>query len=513
VKKRRIQEVEPTAKLPGAKAHRKIAGTMLSLQGGGLDADLGGLPSDWDLEEPDAKEAELVKATRNRLTGQMVMRTYAENLSKAFKDNEIEYEWGGKLSPVPSNQIQVGNASLAKRHFDQNKHQLKSRRRPQRMHPDPGQEQIDRRAMAWHPCAVAKSIRRLCFVIRQNRCLCAVLVGVILSASPANAATNSDGPAIRFDSTSFSFGTAMAGDVVSHAFFFTNTGNRTLEIKAVTPSCGCTVPGEWTHRLEPGDTGRIPLELNTSRFAGPVTEVTSVTCNDRARYKVVLSFTGRVIRSLDINPWNVILKPVIDSGVGASNSSEIINQLSDPITIGNPISDNQLFQPELTTIIPGRKFRLTVRSAAVNRATMMHGNISMRTSSAKTPTITVGVLAIPQEPLVVSPTVLELPAGPLASSTNVTISLHNNGRNPLKITQATIDIHGAEVEFKELQPGHEFELTASFSAGFQLPRNREAALTIKLSGERAPLLKVPLRPARPMVSSRTAIPNVANGNQ
>jgi hypothetical protein len=56
----------------------------VSLKGGGLDVDLDGLPSDWDLEEPDAKEAELVKATRERRAGQMVMRTYAENLCKAF---------------------------------------------------------------------------------------------------------------------------------------------------------------------------------------------------------------------------------------------------------------------------------------------------------------------------------------------------------------------------------------------------------------------------------------------
>jgi hypothetical protein len=124
MKKRRIQEIEPTAKLPGVKAHRKIASTMLSLKGGGLDADLDGLPSDWDLEEPEAKEAELVKATRDRLTGQMVRRTCAGNVSKAFKDNEIEYEWGAKLSPAESRLIQVDKASLAGDHFDQNKHQF-----------------------------------------------------------------------------------------------------------------------------------------------------------------------------------------------------------------------------------------------------------------------------------------------------------------------------------------------------------------------------------------------------
>jgi hypothetical protein len=119
VTKRRIQEIEPTAKLPGVKTHRKIASTVLSLKGDGLDVHLDGLPTDLDLEEPDAKEAELVKATRERYAGQMVMRTCAGNVSKAFKGNEIEYEWGGKLSPAESRLIQVDKASWAEHRFDQ----------------------------------------------------------------------------------------------------------------------------------------------------------------------------------------------------------------------------------------------------------------------------------------------------------------------------------------------------------------------------------------------------------
>jgi hypothetical protein len=118
VKKRRIQEIELAVKLPGVKAHREIARTMLSLKGDGLDADLDGLPTDLDRKEPEASEAELVKATRDRLMGQIVMRTCAGNVSKAFKDSEIEYELGGKLSPAESRLIQVDKASLAGDHFD-----------------------------------------------------------------------------------------------------------------------------------------------------------------------------------------------------------------------------------------------------------------------------------------------------------------------------------------------------------------------------------------------------------
>jgi hypothetical protein len=234
--------------------------------------------------------------------------------------------------------------------------------------------------------------------------------------------------------------------------------------------------------------------------------------NDPAHHKVALSFTGTVWKSVDINPWTVILRPVMEADAGATNASEIIVNLPDPITIGNPVSDNPAFQAELKTVVAGRKFRLVVHSVPMNRSTMMHGNISMKTSSATVPLITVAVLAIPQAPLILSPVVLYLPHGPLAASTNETVSLRNHGRNSVNLTAAKIDVPGADVEIKELQPGREFELNLTFPAGFQLPEGREAALTITLSNPQTPVLKVPLRPGQAAVAPRAAPPTPAPEN-
>src|SRR5215510_7123219 len=65
------------------------------------------------------------------------------------------------------------------------------------------------------------------------------------------------GPQIQFDNQVYDFEKVTAGDVVKHTFIFTNTGNQTLELTDVHPSCGCTTAGDWTRKVEPGQTGLI----------------------------------------------------------------------------------------------------------------------------------------------------------------------------------------------------------------------------------------------------------------
>ena len=112
------------------------------------------------------------------------------------------------------------------------------------------------------------------------------LVAAATAALPTPAAraeagsTNAVGPRIQFASTVYDFGKVMVGVQVRNVFVFTNTGDAVLEIKGVYPSCGCTTAGVWSHQVEPGMTGVIPLAFNSAHFAGPVAKSANVICND-----------------------------------------------------------------------------------------------------------------------------------------------------------------------------------------------------------------------------------------
>src|ERR1043165_573321 len=91
----------------------------------------------------------------------------------------------------------------------------------------------------------------------------------VTAATAATAAAPATGvPKIEFGTTTFAFCKVKSGELGRHALVFTNTGTATLEIKDVKPSCGCTTAGTWEKLIEPGKTGTIPLQFNSTAFGG-----------------------------------------------------------------------------------------------------------------------------------------------------------------------------------------------------------------------------------------------------
>ena len=74
---------------------------------------------------------------------------------------------------------------------------------------------------------------------------------------------------IEFLALAHDFGTIKEADgEVAHTFFFTNTGDTTIAITEVKPSCGCTT-SYWTESLlSPGDTGIVVANFNPSNRPG-----------------------------------------------------------------------------------------------------------------------------------------------------------------------------------------------------------------------------------------------------
>ncbi|MFN7326384.1 MAG: DUF1573 domain-containing protein [Chitinophagales bacterium] len=84
---------------------------------------------------------------------------------------------------------------------------------------------------------------------------------------------------IRYDKDKYEFGVVDEGEVVKHAFKFTNTGSEPLVINNCKGSCGCTVP-TWPHEpIPPGGTGEIMVEFNTKGKPGNQSKRVTVTAN------------------------------------------------------------------------------------------------------------------------------------------------------------------------------------------------------------------------------------------
>jgi hypothetical protein len=86
-------------------------------------------------------------------------------------------------------------------------------------------------------------------------------------------------PEFKFNEEMHDFGTINEGDIVTHVFEFTNTGDAPLIVSSATASCGCTVPEKPEGPIAPGESGQIKVQFNSRKKPGIQNKTVTITAN------------------------------------------------------------------------------------------------------------------------------------------------------------------------------------------------------------------------------------------
>ncbi len=80
-----------------------------------------------------------------------------------------------------------------------------------------------------------------------------------------NATAVAGSPKVVVDNATHDFGDLNLNDKAEHTFVIKNEGNADLLILDAKPSCGCTVPDNYTKTpIKPGETGIVPVVYNAT---------------------------------------------------------------------------------------------------------------------------------------------------------------------------------------------------------------------------------------------------------
>jgi hypothetical protein len=168
-------------------------------------------------------------------------------------------------------------------------------------------------------------------------------VMVVLLAATAAVAVAADGPKMVVPEKIKDMGKVAQGYVINVDFAITNEGDETLEIKAVRPTCGCTV-ADFDREIAPGKTGYIKAKLETRDFSGPISKSILIMTNDPR------DPTTTVVIKTVVHPYVQILPRALErasrspeSRARCRSSSPPFNQC--PLTSswrGNPRSNTRL---------------------------------------------------------------------------------------------------------------------------------------------------------------------------
>jgi hypothetical protein len=300
------------------------------------------------------------------------------------------------------------------------------------------------------------------------------------------------GGVIQFAEPVHDFGKIKSGEVIKHSFVFTNIGTRTLEITDVRPQCGCTTAGDWSRKVEPGQSGSIPIQFNSANFSGTVMKSVTVTCNDPGHQTTALQIKGTIWKPIDVTPTYVYMNPFVESASNETRVVRIVSNLEEPIELSDLHSSNPAFKTDLKTVRPGKEFEVQITALAPFSATPVSGLVTVKTSSTNMPAVTITASLMPQQALSIIPNQITLPAGPLRTPMRPTVSIRYNGTNQLALSEAAMNAPGVEVQMQTLQPGRLFSISANFPAGYQVPQGEKIALTLKSSHPQHPVITVPV---------------------
>ena len=281
--------------------------------------------------------------------------------------------------------------------------------------------------------------------------------------------------------------------MVRHDFVFTNIGDATLEINGVHPSCGCTTAGAWSGKVEPGQTGTIPLLFNSGHLNGPVIKTVNVTCNDKTHQQVILQFKATIWKPIEVSPAMSVMTVVAESPSNAPSIVSIVSSLPEPITLSDPVSNSGAFAAEIKTIRPGKEFQMLISRVPPLLRGTAQGIITVKTSSTNVPSFEVRVLAVVEPAWAVTPQEIMLPPGPLSSGFPCAVSIRNNMGSAMTLSAPAVNAENVGIDLKEVLPGRQFTVSLNFPAGFRVSQGEQVNLTVRTSDPKNPVLTLPVR--------------------
>ncbi len=314
------------------------------------------------------------------------------------------------------------------------------------------------------------------------------------AANPAAeiAPPRNGGPRLDVAAPAHDFGRIPQGQVAHHGFKITNTGDALLEITEVKPACGCTTAGDWPHRLPPGETGTISIQMETAQFTGPIAKTITVTSNDPTHPQTVLEIKAAVWTPIQISQPVVIFPALTEPTQVLTRSVTIRNQVEGVLRLSELQSDQPAFQPALKEIVPGREFELTVTTVPplANGTTTAH--ITLKTSNPKMPALTVQAVATLLPPVQVAPTEIMLPTAKLLTLEKRYVVLLNHRGFDLQLSEVKTNAAGVEITTSITQDKKQFTVLLTFPAGFQADAPGKRSVTGQTNHPELPTFEVPI---------------------
>ncbi|MFV2073982.1 MAG: DUF1573 domain-containing protein, partial [Thermoanaerobaculales bacterium] len=326
----------------------------------------------------------------------------------------------------------------------------------------------------------------------------ALLVVAVLATGVATATA---GPKLRVPEKIKDMGTVAQGEVLHVDFELVNEGDELLLIKAVRPTCGCTV-ADFDREIAPGSSGWLKATLETQNFSGPISKSILIMTNDPEDPTVT------VVIKTDVHPYvEVLPRPLVRFN---AVQHEPMNQKV-IVVAGEDDKDFQVTGVEssvpflVATVRPlpadellagksSKQYEISLSIKDDAQVGPVNGVLEVQTNHPKAKVVSVKVFGLVRALLNVTPSQVQFGSVEAKKEPGRNLIVVNNrsGGEKIEVTSAHIDDDAFAAEVVTIEEGRRYQVIITVKRDAS-KGPRDAELTLKTTDAEFPELKVPVR--------------------
>lgn len=292
-------------------------------------------------------------------------------------------------------------------------------------------------------------------------------------------------------------GVVPQGKTVDTVFKLVNEGTATLEVRAVRPTCGCTV-AHFDRKIEPGKTGQVKATLDTTNFIGPITKSMLVMTNDPVEPTTTLIIKAIVQPYLEVLPRPLVRFNAI-KGEQVSREVTVVAENDQEFHVTKvdanvPYLTATVRRLEGDELIQGKskaQYAVAVMLGEDAEPGPVNAVVTIHTDHPKAPEVKVRVFGVIRQLIHVSPREIQFGTVDPKVKPGRNVIVVNNTQGPVKVTGVAVDDPAFAAESASIEDGKRYQVTVTIKPEAESGQH-SATLVISTTDEQFSKIDVPV---------------------
>jgi hypothetical protein len=330
----------------------------------------------------------------------------------------------------------------------------------------------------------------------------AMVIAACLLALPVGAQEGgAAGPRMVVPQKIKDMGTVAQGEVVEVDFEILNEGNLPLLVKAVRPTCGCTV-ADYDKEIAAGESGAVKAKLDTKDFSGPISKSILIMTNDPQDPTVSVVIKTNVEPFIEILPRPLIRFNAVQR---EEMSQKVIVVATEPernfdvvkVDTSVPYLTTSLRELDEDELIAGKskkQYELSLEMTEDAPVGPVSAKLVVHTDHPKAKQVVVKVYGVVRALLHVTPSQIQFGTVEAAvrPGRNLIVVNNRSGGAKVQLTDVSVNDPAFAADVLTIEEGRRYQVTVSVSEDADVG-TRDAVLTLKTTDPDFPELSVPVR--------------------